>query len=508
MRDLTCTLLLCTIVSGAAAVHARAQASSSIAPAPSSAPSTEVEQKLEAISKALTTTRQQLDQSQQEIIQLQAQLAALRRQLASNTDAAAPTTAAEPDPQTAGSSSQSTEERLQTLEAQVKVHDQMKVESASKYPVRVTGLILFNSFMNLGSVDNIDLPSIAIRQPAGASNGSAGASLRQTILGIEATGPRIAGARTSADVSFDFFGGIAYSNYGTAAGIVRMRTGGINLDWSKDSVQFGMVAPLISPLSPTSYATVAEPGMAWAGNLWSWSPQLRIAHRFQISDEKRLQLEFGLWDPSSSGYNTSEVFRSPSAGEQTKQPGYEGRFSFGSGGERGLQAGVGGYYSRQTYSSANNDAWAVTGDWRVPLANRFEWSGEAYRGRSLGGLGGGVYKDVIFGTDPISGTTVWRGLNDIGGWTQVKSRFSQLIEANATIGQDNGFASDFHAVVLPSNASNTALRARNRMLVGNLIYRPKTYLIFSPEYRRIWTWPISGKGSTANVFTLSVGYQF
>jgi len=509
MRDLTCTLLLCTIVSGAAAVHARAQASSSIAPAPSSAPSTEVEQKLEAISKALTTTRQQLDQSQQEIIQLQAQLAALRRQLASNTDAAAPTTAAEPDPpQTASSSSQSTEERLQTLEAQVKVHDQMKVESASKYPVRVTGLILFNSFMNLGSVDNIDLPSIAIRQPAGASNGSAGASLRQTILGIEATGPRIAGARTSADVSFDFFGGIAYSNYGTAAGIVRMRTGGINLDWSKDSVQFGMVAPLISPLSPTSYATVAEPGMAWAGNLWSWSPQLRIAHRFQISDEKRLQLEFGLWDPSSSGYNTSEVFRSPSAGEQTKQPGYEGRFSFGSGGERGLQAGVGGYYSRQTYSSANNDAWAVTGDWRVPLANRFEWSGEAYRGRSLGGLGGGVYKDVIFGTDPISGTTVWRGLNDIGGWTQVKSRFSQLIEANATIGQDNGFASDFHAVVLPSNASNTALRARNRMLVGNLIYRPKTYLIFSPEYRRIWTWPISGKGSTANVFTLSVGYQF
>ena len=36
------------------------------------------------------------------------------------------------------------------------------------------------------------------------------------------------------------------------------------------------------------------------------------------------------------------------------------------------------------------------------------------------------------------------------------------------------------------------LRARNRMLDANVIYRPKTYLIFSPEYRRIWTWPISG----------------
>jgi hypothetical protein len=362
--------------------------------------------------------------------------------------------------------------------------------------------------MNLGSVDNIDLPSIATRQPPGASNGSAGATMRQTILGIEANGPRIGGARTSADVNFDFFGGIAYSNYGTAAGIVRMRTASVNLDWQRDSVQFGMVSPLISPLSPTSYATVAEPGMSWAGNLWTWAPQLRIAHRFSLSDEKRLMVEFGLWDPSSAGYNTSDVFRPPSASEQTKQPGYEGRFSFGKGGERGLQAGIGGYYSRQSYSSANNDAWAFTADWRVPLAHRFELTGEGYRGRSLGGLGGGVYKDVIFGTDPISGSTVWRGLNDIGGWTQFKSRFGQSFEANVAIGQDNGFSRDFHEVVLPPNASPTALRARNRMVVGNLIYRPKTYLIFSPEYRRIWTWPIYGKGNTADVFTLSVGYQF
>ena len=180
MRDLTYTLLLCTIVSGPATVNANAQASPLVAPTPSSGSSTEVEQKLEAI------TRQQLDQSQQEIIQLQAQLAAVRRQLASNTAPLTRATTAETDPpQSGSSSSQSTEERLQTLEAQVKVHDQMKVESASKYPVRVTGLILFNSFMNLGSVDNIDLPSIAIRQPAGTSNGSAGASLRQTILDPE-----------------------------------------------------------------------------------------------------------------------------------------------------------------------------------------------------------------------------------------------------------------------------------------------------------------------------------
>jgi hypothetical protein len=76
------------------------------------------------------------------------------------------------------------------------------------------------------------------------------------------------------------------------------------------------------------------------------------------------------------------------------------------------------------------------------------------------------------------------------------------------VGQDSGYAGDFHALVLPVTASATQLRARNRMVVGNLIFRPKTYLIFSPEYRRIWTWPIFGAASTADVFTLSMGYQF
>jgi hypothetical protein len=100
------------------------------------------------------------------------------------------------------------------------------------------------------------------------------------------------------------------------------------------------------------------------------------------------------------------------------------------------------------------------------------------------------------------------GLNDIGGWTQFKSRFGRTLEANASIGLDDGFAGDFRAIVLPSTANATLLRARNRMAVGNLIFKPKTYLILSPEYRRIWTWPITGTPATANVFTLSVGYQF
>jgi len=46
------------------------------------------------------------------------------------------------------------------------------------------------------------------------------------------------------------------------------------------------------------------------------------------------------------------------------------------------------------------------------------------------------------------------------------------------------------------------------MATTNLIFSPKTYLILSPEFRRIWTWPISGPAATANIFTLSFGLRY
>jgi len=519
MRDIRCELLTCLMLA-AVQVPLSAQSSATI---PASAPpsssmadphSVELEEKLEAISSALAATHQQLQQSQQEIEQLREELTQIKKQVAlaqpvpaqspgaGNTVDAAKATAA---------AIEGLQEQQQTLEAQVKVHDQTKVESSSKYPLHVSGLILFNSFINIGTVDNIDLPEVALsNQGNTVGNGSAGATFRQTILGLEGYGPRVAGARTSANVDLDFFGGLAYSSYGTSAGIVRMRTASINLDWDNDSIQAGLVVPLISPLSPTSYATVAVPSLAGAGNLWAWAPQLQYTHQIPLQSGRRLQLEFGLLDPPAAGYSTSELVRSPSPGEASKQPGYESRVSYGAfAGEHPLQIGLSGYYSRQSYfGNESVDSWAVTTDWRVPLGSRIEISGEGYRGRALGGLGGGVYKDVLFGVDPITGLNTYRGLNAIGGWTQFKARFSQSLEANAGIGLDDGFAGDFHSLILSPTASPTQLRARNKMVFGNLIFRPKTYLILSPEYRRIWTWPIYGAVSTADIFTLSAGYQF
>jgi hypothetical protein len=228
-----------------------------------------------------------------------------------------------------------------------------------------------------------------------------------------------------------------------------------------------------------------------------------------------VQFEFGLWDSPSAGYNANQLFRSASPAELGKQPSYESRLSYAGAGDRGLELGLSGYYSRQAYPGYQGylgteylDSWAGTADWRLPMGHHFEISGEGYRGRALGGLGGGVYKDVVTGTSPVTGASVLHGLNAIGGWTQFKTRFNSSVETNMSIGLDDGFARDFHAVVLPSTASNTQLRARNKMVIGNLIYRPKTYIILSPEYRRIWSSPITGTANTLDIFTLSAGFQF
>jgi hypothetical protein len=530
MKSVNRGVFLCLLLSSTSAVlFAQTTAAVPVTPAPADQGSTWIQPRIDAISAALAATQRQIDQSQRQMQQLQQQLLDLRRQMAAaGTAASAPSSTSadfQPGPTSdtvastavseTSSASANIEERVQTLEAAVKLHDQTKVESGSRYPVRLTGLILFNSYLNRGVSDNTDLPAFALRQSSTSGDGNLGAGLRQSILGIEGDGPRIAGARTSASVNFDFFSTVSYTSYGTSAGVVRMRTANIDLDWAHDSIEVGLVKPLIAPLSPTSYAMVAEPSLAGAGNLWAWAPQLSYTHRFPLHQGNRIQFEFGLWDPPAAGYNSNQLFRSSSPGELAQQPAYETRISYAGASDHGLQLGFSGYYSRQAYpgyqgypGTEHLDGWAGAADWRLPLGRNFEISGEGYRGRALAGLGGGVYKDSIVGTSPISGANVLHGLNAIGGWTQFKTRFNSTTETNFGIGLDDGFARDFHAVVLPSTAGPTQLRARNKMLFTNMIFRPKTYIILSPEYRRISSYPITGASSALDVYTLSVGYQF
>jgi len=86
------------------------------------------------------------------------------------------------------------------LNARVDEQRQVKVESMSRYRVKLSGLALFTAFANYGQVDNTSLPSIALPPIAGYSSGSVGASVRQSIIGLTGYGPTLFGAHTSADM--------------------------------------------------------------------------------------------------------------------------------------------------------------------------------------------------------------------------------------------------------------------------------------------------------------------
>ena len=134
--------------------------------------------KIEALSEALAATQQQLEQSQRQMQQLQQQLLDVRQQLSSGGTAAVGTSSSTgpgtPADSVAAESTNSIEERHQVLESAVKILDQTKVESASKYPVRLTGLMLFNGYLNKGVADNADVPAFAPAKSSTSGNGNRG----------------------------------------------------------------------------------------------------------------------------------------------------------------------------------------------------------------------------------------------------------------------------------------------------------------------------------------------
>ncbi len=468
-----------------------------------------LEQRIDKLAENLIAAQRQVEEDRLKMQSMQAELDDLRKTVAEGSSGPAGTANAGAVETLQRAVTQIRDEQ-DVIASEVEQHEQTKLESASKLPLRVSGMVLFNAFVNEGNVDQPDLPTLALYPLPGESHGSVGAGMRQTMLNIDGRGPKLWSGRLSADVSLDFFGGVTAGMNSAPAGIVRMRTAGIAWESQSDLLRLGYDEPLISPLSPTSIATVAEPSLAWSGNLWTWAPQLRWEHRFTISDDRQVGFEFGLYDPSYTAENEIEAERSVSPGEAARQPGYETRFSYRSGkGERALRLGVAGYYDRKNYGSGETlDTWAGAADWELPLfAQHGQWSGEFYRGRGVGSLGGGAYYDFYKYTVPESGMQGIGGLDSTGGWTQWKLRFSQTMQLNAVAGQDSGFASELRMSV-PASYISQDYYARNRTLMANFVYRPWLSFVLSPEFRHISSWPITGYAHTANVYTLSAGYEF
>jgi hypothetical protein len=485
-------------------------------------------EQIQKLTESMARTQTQLEQSQHQLDEMRQELAALQRQMAQTGLAVTPPTSASPPTASSSSLPQATSpatsaaiddlrERQTMQESQIATHEQTKVESESKYPVKITGLLLLNGFVNTRQVDMPATPTVAISGP-----GSTGASVQQTVLGFDAQGPHLFGATSYADLRVDFYGSsgsagssVVYTGYyNTNAGILRLRTAHAGLQWQHTNAYFSLDRPIFSPDAPTSLTAIAEPALAWSGNLWTWNPQVGVTRDVGFAGSRNIRLQGALIDvgdaplsPVSNSAATTVI--PPTSAEQSRWPGEEARIALlGSNLEEGNHVGIGGYFApHRSPAGTRFNAWASTFDTRLLLPGRLQFTGSFYRGAALGGLGGGAYKDFGYRIDTDSAGYYFRPFDDVGGWSQLKEKISERVEFNAAFGLDNVFARELRPYAASGGTTYQNL-ARNRTYTGNVIYSPSAYLLFSLEYRHLESSPVTGISAGSNIIGVGAGYKF
>lgn len=475
-----------------------------------SADSAALSQKVQELSSAIDRAQAQMDESRRQLDEMREELKALQQELAAG--AAVRAQVAPQTPSSVANQPDDGAEREQMQATQIATLAQEKVESESKYPVKLSGMVLFTAFANTSDMDMPATPTAALFGP-----GSAGATLRQTTLGIDGRGPHLLGAQSSASLRIDFDGqtepaGNPASSYAGAynvnATIVRLRTARAALRWRNTEVFFALDKPILTPDTPTSLTAVAEPALAWSGNLWSWNPQAGVEH-YIGRRRGGVLLQAAFIDPSDAPATLVYKARTlPTTAENRMRPGGELRVAWtGADRDQGAHAGIGGYFSphRSTTGIAFN-AWAATADVKLPIGRTLELTGSGYRGQALGGLGGGAYKDFIAGTYS-NGTSYFQSIDGVGGWMQLKEKLGERLQFNEAFGMDQAFARQLRLFATAGSLDYVNF-ARNRTWTVNTIFTPSAYLLFSFEFRRVETAPVLGRLWTSNVFGAAAGYRF
>ena len=481
----------------------------------------ELNGKIELLTRSLEQTQTELARSRSEIEQLRAMLGEVLKRMDSgpvavggqgNNPSAGAAGAVASASDVAGPAAQISQDDWDLLNARVEEQRQTKVESGSKFRLRLSGLALFNLFDTAGNVDNVDVPSIALPKFAGFPSGGVGASVRQSIVGLTGIGPQLFGARTSADLQMGFYGGLPSGYNATTSGIANLRIARVRFDWEKTSVIAGLDTLFFSPNIPTTYMSVAVQGFASAGNLWTWTPTVRVERRFG-GPGSPFKVEAGLLDPSANiNYTTNNNLRAASPTESSRIPTVATRFSYNrKSEERPVSFGVSGVYSPQEFFGPyHQTGWAAVADWKFPLLPRTEMSGQFFTGRGIDGFGG-----VPENPYPVQNQFLYTAFTArllanvgvIGGWSQLKYKWNAQHEFNVAAGT-GGRNSGALRQALIANFQPQLVPARNQMMFANYIFRPRSDLLFSAEYRRLRTYEVTGSPDSAGQFGLAIGFLF
>lgn len=397
------------------------------------------------------------------------------------------------------------EDQAEINAAQLKEHAQTKVESESRFRIKLSGMILANTYLNTNDSSVRPSPTRAPSptSPFASSRRSIGSTLRQTIIGLAMEGPRVGGAKITAEGEFDFYAITSDDFRSNALGALRLRTASARLDWERTALTVGLRPAMISPLNPTSLAAVWYPALSGAGNLWQWRPQFILEHRPQLDDSSELVLQAGLMTQFGETLDASII-----EGKLT----YQGRAAFRRvlDIDRRFEVGLGGQAGKQNFSfNRNLTNYVISSDWLIPLGTRAELSGEAYFGKANNlGEQSGVRADAYYAlSGPLDDSmTTIRGVHAFGGWVQLNLKVRRDLDFNLAFGMEDPRNSDIRSDM---NAFRRGISQHfnNRVGSANFIYQLRPNFLISLEYRRIWTEYVNGPRRNDH-YNLAFGYLF
>jgi hypothetical protein len=373
---------------------------------------------------------------------------------------------------------------IPVVQAQVSEFAQTKVESNSRFPVKIFGTISSNTFWNSNDTDWLDIPNIAMA----SRGGSFSSSMRQTRIGATVDGPSVGGFKTTGVVAMDFFGGISNFNTGQTMGIPRLLYGYMRLDGERTAFEIGQDQMILAPKNPTSLTSQAFPALYRSGNLYLRAPQIRVEQTIASGPAGQLRVTAGILAPIGGDLNAAALqFVPPNlAGERSRKPAAQARVSWraepaGPYEKPQWEFGASGHYSQERYGATTADSyvWAADAD---ATFGRVGFGAEFFNGRNIRAFGGAIGQ-----------TGKARG-----GFAEARLAATRRLAFNAGIGTDRLYS------VLPSSAS----RRYNTSAFWNAIYQFTPEFAGSLEYRRYRTGNVPVGNALNNHFNLTFNYSF
>lgn len=451
-----------------------------------------------SLAEELKKVRELAENALSEARQARSEAQSLRTELASIRGSTQVAQAADNSTTQAGDRISRLEEQIEINSERIKEQSQSKVESDSRFPVRISGMLLANFHYNSDDIQRSE-PLSAPSPVISPSGGTFGSTFRQTRLGLAINGPRALGGKTSGEIEFDFYGGTVGQVEGDVLGALRIRTAAVRVDWDRSSLVIGQEAPVISPRNPTSIAAVWYPPLSGAGNLWQWHPQITYEHRFRAGEKHELVARGGYIAPFGESYSGLPTRGSPAV---------EGRFAYRHplDEDRTVEIGFGGHFDSRSFDYGRSvDGYVASGDWLLPIGSRFEISGELYHGRSVTlseQSGGRIDRAYAFSGAPENPYTLVRGVRSSGGWLQLTAKARRDLEFNFAYGQEDPDNSD-----LRFGQVTDFTRFKNQVGSVNFIYQLRPNFLVSLEYRRLVTDYNPGRNRSNHV-NLAFGYVF